>query len=144
MDESSVMLVKPSIKPLDEPMLNQVVEVLTHVPGLCAAYLHGSSLSGELHTDSDVDLALLPMPGNLLKPLERLALSSELESILHRPVDLGILSIRNLVFCKEVICKGKRLFAQDRLASDLFAAHALSMYAELQQQRKEVLDAYAA
>ena len=129
---------------LDTHVIEQVIQVLKKTPGLCAAYLHGSALSGNRHPESDIDIALLPFPGSNLTSLDRLALAAELEAIVHAPVDLGVLSQSNLVYCKEVICKGERLFTHDRLASDLFAAQALSMYVQLQRQRKEVIDAYAA
>jgi uncharacterized protein len=129
---------------IDRRQLAVAVEHLRGIAEIGAAYLHGSAARDALRPDSDIDLALLLQRGATLSPKLRLALTATLESVLRRPVDIGILSPTNLVFCKEVVCAGRLLFTRDQLASDLFAAHALSMYVELQERRKEVLDVYAA
>jgi len=67
-----------------------------------------------------------------------------LESVFHRPVDIGLLSTQNLVYSKEVALSGQQLFTTNPFESDRFMATSLSMYAELQMQRKEVLNAYRA
>ncbi len=122
--------------------LKQAQRILEKHPSILAAYLHGSTAKGTARPDSDVDIALLPNPGEHLPLKTRLGFAGELESSLGCPIDLGELSIRNLVYAKEVIENGKEIFTVNRFQSDLFMATALAMYAELQQQRKEVLDAY--
>ena len=122
----------------------KVQGVLEQYPAIMAAYLHGSTVKGTARPDSDVDLALLPNPGQRLPLKFRLECAGELESILGGTVDLGELSTRNLIYAKEVIANGQEIFTTNRFQSDLFMATALAMYAELQQQRKEVLHAYTA
>ena len=122
----------------------QVQRVLEHYPKILAAYLHGSIAKGTARPDSDVDIALLPNPGQHLPLKFRLECAGELESILGCPVDLGELSTGNLIYAKEVIANGQEIFTTNRFQSDLFMATSLAMYAELQQQRKEVLNAYTA
>ncbi len=124
--------------------LGQVQRMLKGQPSILAAYLHGSTAKGTARPDSDVDLALLPNPGEHLSLQFRLECAGELESILGCPVDIGELSSRNLVYAKEVIANGQEIFTTNRFQSELFMATSLAMYAELQQQRKEVLDAYTA
>ena len=97
-----------------------------------------------MHPNSDVDIALLPVSGKTLCLRDRLECASQIETIFGRPVDLGVLSTGNLVYAKEVIDHGTELFCRNRFRSDLFLTTSLSMYAELQQQRKEVLHAYSA
>lgn len=123
---------------------DQVHGVLKQYPAILAAYLHGSTAKGTARPDSDVDIALLPAPGQRLSLKFRLECGGELESILGCSVDLGELSTRNLIYAKEVIENGQEIFTTNRFQSDLFMATALAMYAELQQQRKEVLHAYTA
>ena len=124
--------------------LVQIQRVLEQHPAILAAYLHGSTAKGTARADSDIDIALLPLPGKRLPLKFRLECAGELESILGCPVDLGELSTRNLISAKEVIEHGQEIFTTNRLQSDLFMATSLAMYAELQQQRKEVLYAYTA
>ncbi len=110
---------------------------------ICAAFLHGSAAKGCLRPESDIDIAILPMPRTKISLMDRLSLAGELELILRRPVDLGVLSTSNLIYVKEVIEHGELLFTKDSFLSDRFTATALSMYADLQQDRKEVLHAYS-
>ncbi len=124
--------------------LEQVHRILKPYSSVLAAYLHGSTAKGSARPDSDVDIALLPTPGQRLPLKVRLECAGELESVLGCTVDIGELSTRNLIYAKEVIANGQEIFTTNRFQSDLFMATSLAMYAELQQQRKEVLDAYTA
>ena len=124
--------------------LTLVLRVLKQYPTILAAYLHGSTAKGTARPDSDVDIAVLPKPGQHVSLKTRLECAGELEGILGCPVDIGELSTRNVVYAKEVAAHGQEIFTTNRFQSDLFMATALAMYAELQQQRKEVLHAYTA
>ena len=118
--------------------------VLKQYPSILAAYLHGSTTKGTARPDSDVDIAILPEPGRHISLKVRLECAGELEGILGCPVDVGELSTRNLVYSKEVAVGGQEIFSSNRFESERFMATCLAMYAELQQQRNEVLDAYTA
>jgi uncharacterized protein len=61
-----------------------------------------------------------------------------------RPVDVGMLSTGNLVYAKEAVAHGRLFFERDPAARARFAMLVLSMYASLQESRREVLHAYAA
>jgi predicted nucleotidyltransferase len=124
--------------------LKEIAHILEANPKIEAAFLHGSMNKGTARSDSDVDIALLPVSHAKISTHERLLSAAQLEELLHRPIDLGILSSDNLIYAKEVIANGTELFTKNPLHSAMFIATALSMYAELQQQRKEVLHAYSA
>jgi hypothetical protein len=64
--------------------------------------------------------------------------------IFGRPVDLGILGTGNLVYAKEAITRGRLIAERDHAVTATFAMYVLSMYAALQEARREVLRAYAA
>ncbi|VGO13720.1 hypothetical protein PDESU_02277 [Pontiella desulfatans] len=119
-------------------------QILEKHPMILAAYLHGSTAKGTARQDSDIDIALLPEPGHRLPLRQRLEYAAELEAQLGAAVDVGELSSGNVVYAKEVVAHGREIFTRNRFKSDLFMATSLAMYAELQQQRKEVLDAYTA
>lgn len=129
---------------LDATLLDAVVSRLSRRPDVAAAYLLGSAAEGRLRADSDVDIAVLPMDPQGLPALERIRLAAELGSILGREVDLGILTTRNLVYAKEAVTRGRRIFDRDHTVTARFEMYALSMYASLQEARREVLRAYAA
>jgi predicted phage tail protein len=75
---------------------------------------------------------------------ERLSLTGELVRAFGRTVDLGVLSTTNVVYAKEAVANGRILFERDHRVTARFAMLALSMYASLQEARREVLRAYAA
>ncbi|MBU3665895.1 MAG: nucleotidyltransferase domain-containing protein [Chthoniobacterales bacterium] len=129
---------------LADSVLQGVADRLGQERAVAAAYLLGSAANGRLRADSDVDIALLPVRGAAISGLERVDLAADLELLLGRPVDLGILHTGNLVYAKEAVAHGKLLFERDRTARVRFGALVLSMYADLQENRREVIHAYAA
>lgn len=129
---------------LDTALLEAVVSHLSRQTHVAAAYLLGSAAEGRLRSDSDVDVAVLPLTPDGLPLLERLHLAAELSSIIGREVDLGVLTTRNLVYAKEAVTRGRLIFDRDHPVTARFEMYALSMYASLQEARQEVLRAYVA
>ena len=109
---------------------------------ILALYALGSAEAGTMRSDSDVDLAILVLPGSGFGALERAELGAEASMVLGRDVDLGELSSRNLVYAYEVIMKGRRLFERDEGQVSLIEAGLLGMFARFNEERREVLDAY--
>ena len=132
------------IHSVDIVVRNNIKEKLQQMSSICAVFIHGSAVKGSLRPDSDVDLAILPLSGERITADERMAMAGELAMLVGREVDLGILSTNNLVYAKEVIEHGELLFTKNTFFSECFVSTCLSMYADLQQDRKEVLYAYSA
>jgi predicted nucleotidyltransferase len=130
--------------PFDIPACEAARALLERHPAIDAAYMLGSAAAGRLRPDSDVDIAILARPRHMLSVPDRLALGAELSSIFTREVDLGVLTPANVVYAKEAVTHGRLIFARDRATAARFAMHTLSMYAALQEARREVLRAYAA
>jgi predicted nucleotidyltransferase len=129
---------------LDERALAVLRERLEREPVVAAVYLLGSAAAGRLRADSDLDIALLPARGSSILPEQRFALAADLEDLVGRVVDVGILSTANLVYAKEAVANGRVIFERDPAARARFVALVFSMYADLQENRREVLHAYAA
>lgn len=129
---------------LEPDLLRRLVARLEQEEHLAAVYLLGSAARGALRPDSDLDFALLPVHGRALAAGDRLLLAADLEDLAGRPVDVGVLSTANLVYAKEAVAHGRVIFERDRAARARFAMLVLSMYASLQESRREVLHAYAA
>jgi len=121
-----------------------LAEKLQQIPSVCAAFIHGSAVTGNLRSDSDLDIAILPVQGVRITVQERMAIGGDLESLIGRPVDIGIISTNNLVYAKEVVEHGELLFTRNAFFSECFLSTCLSMYVDLQQDRREVLYAYTA
>ena len=130
--------------PVNDRALAAAVAALASCDGVQTAYLLGSAASGRLRSDSDVDVAILPSRRSGLSVQDRLFLPAALARVFGRTVDLGVLSTANVVYAKEAVATGRVLFERDHDATARFAMLALSMYASLQEARREVLKAYAA
>lgn len=135
---------KPSSDTLGENVLTAMIPRLAQDEKIAAAYLLGSGAEGRLRTDSDVDIAILPVRGQSFSGRDRMELAAALTDIAGRTVDLGVLHTGNLVYAKEAVARGRVIFERDHAARVRFAALVLSMYADLQENRREVLHAYAA
>jgi len=129
---------------ISEPALTAAVDVLQRCEAVGAAYLLGSAAAGRMRGDSDVDVAILPSRSTGFTVEQRLALTAELARLFGRPVDLGVLSTANVVYAKEAVVHGRILFERSHHVTSRFAMLVLSMYASLQEARREVLRTYAA
>ncbi len=125
-------------------ILATTVEHLQSMPGLACAYVHGSFGTDRFRADSDVDVSLLFYPKLQPSRLVLMDYAGQVESRIGHAVHFGIMSTRNVVFVKEVIAKGRRIFCADKTYCDTFVMHALSMYVRLNEERYEVLKSYAA
>ena len=128
---------------LSKEVLDRIADRLARETSVAAAYVLGSSVEGRVREDSDVDIAVLPVRGHTLTPKQRLGLAADLGELAGREADVGLLSTANLVYAKEAVSRGLLFFERDPSARARFAMLVLSMYASLQETRREVLHAYA-
>lgn len=133
-----------TVNAITDQHVSGVVDVLRRCAAVEAAYLLGSAATGRLRADSDVDIAVLPRHRDPMSAADRFELMGRLVEVLGRPVDLGILTTSNVVYAKEAVATGRLIFERDHRLTARFAMLALSMYASLQEARREVLRAYAA
>ena len=128
---------------LNESQIQTLINIISELPGLMGIYIHGSVAKGTARPDSDLDIAILMHHQAVIDPEQFLAISGELQCRLpERPVQIGILSRKDVVFAKEVIAYGKRIYCADKTYCDTFAMYALSFYAELNEKRKNILRDY--
>ena len=123
---------------------NAIIRLLAADERIEAAYLLGSAAQGRLRPESDVDIAVMPARDKSLNAVERCLLAASLSLELGREVDLGLLSSANLVYARQAILTGHRLFARDAFRADLQAASLLGMYERFNLDRREVSNAYSA
>ena len=124
--------------------LSPVMPLFVQNSKIIAVYALGSVVRGELRRESDIDLALLLAPGATLSSAELVALSVQLAEILGRPVDLGLLSTRNLVYLRQAVLTGQRIYCRPFTQAALLVANGLGLYANFQDERREVMNAYTA
>ena len=117
--------------------------VLAHYPVAQAIYLFGSYGAGNAWPDSDADIALLLTPEQA-KAEQNMLLSRcrfDLEDALSKEVDLLNAREVSTVFQKEII-GGVRIYCADPYAADELEMLVISYYQGLNQERREILDAF--
>ncbi len=123
---------------------NEIVEECRRLEVVRAVYLLGSALKGTMRHDSDIDVALMLAENVASSRSALLDLGARLTLKLGHEVDLGIISSANLVYARQVILTGKRLYAKDQMSVEKREAELLGLYARFHEDRREVLDAYRA
>jgi len=102
--------------------------------------LLGSAVRGELRASSDIDIALIPAPRVTLSARDLMELAGRFADIAGRPVDLGVLSSRNLVYAHQAIMTGKRMWRRAGTSTELRIATLLGLYACFQFDGREVVE----
>ena len=127
------------------PHIQQAVvdRIRRGVPAVQAIYAYGSRFAGMVHAESDLDLALLLAPTTQISAFDLFQLSGDLEAIAGCPVDVTILDYnKSVVLCKEVVATGQPIFIADATTVAHFEMMTLSLYAQLSEERKPVIEAY--
>jgi len=127
--------------PISKQLQHELMARLEVLPGLVAAYLHGSATKGRLRKESDLDIALL-LAENRNSGANLSQLGADLELIVGRPVHLGVLSLDSLIYAAEVYQHGWELICLNREQHDRFFMRLLSTYADYNFARREVLSSY--
>ena len=103
-----------------------------------AIYLFGSMAANTVHDSSDIDLAFLPQES--LSNVLRWDIQQELADALGKAVDLVDLRVASTVMRLQVVTTGEVLYEGDSTKRAEFEMLALSMYARLNEERREILD----
>jgi predicted nucleotidyltransferase len=112
-------------------------------PDTQAIYLFGSYNTEDEKPDSDIDIALLlPVETSTkVKHKEWLALSMSLAKAAGKEkADLVNLQKASAVFRKEIIMADHRIYCADENAADEFEMLVISLYQQLQYERKSIIE----
>ena len=112
--------------------------LLAELPELQAAYVFGSEARGDSTPQSDIDLAILVPVA--LEAVARWELQEKLANLLRRDVDLVDLCTASAVMRASVLSDSRLLFDGAPTDRQLFEALALSDYARLNEERREILE----
>ncbi len=116
--------------------------VLKSYPDTQAIYLFGSYDTENQWPNSDIDIAvLLPIEtAKQVKYKEWFNLSVTLAAAVRRDkVDLVNMRKSNIVFRKEIVVADRRIYCADENAADEFEMLTLSLYQQLQEERKNII-----
>ena len=101
--------------------------------------LFGSYASGDIHINSDLDIAFYKQNCKYSSN-DLFLLSLELEKLVNIPVDLVNLSTASTVFRAEIFANGNVLSFKDEDILDEYHMNAFSMYARLNEERAEIFE----
>lgn len=118
--------------------------ILENFPEAQAIYLFGSYGTEDEWPESDVDIGVLlpPVQAKKKEPMVLSACRRSLEEYTGKNVDLVNLRQASTVFQKEITTTGRLIYLTDRYAVDEFEMLALSYYQKLNEERRELLDAF--
>ncbi|MFO7818330.1 MAG: nucleotidyltransferase domain-containing protein [Desulfovibrionales bacterium] len=119
-----------------------IIRIIGQDSRIIAAYLLGSAASGTMRGDSDVDLAVLVSDNESLSSMERLDLASDIALATGRVADIGEISPDNLVYSKEAVLGGKRIFIREGAEAEMKISRILGMYIVFNEARQEIINAY--
>lgn len=122
----------------------QINGVLQGYSEIAAVYLLGSAVRDEMRTDSDIDIALLPVYGKVISFQMRLDMAMQLQEKLGRSVDIGVIKSDNLIYASEAILTGKRIITLKEDYTKTAETNLLGCYLVFKEDRKEVENSYRA
>ncbi|MBD1400898.1 type VII toxin-antitoxin system MntA family adenylyltransferase antitoxin [Pelovirga terrestris] len=122
----------------------RISRVLATYPVIAAVYLLGSAAAGSMRDDSDIDIALLPADEQPISLQSRLEMAALLQAELHRVVDIGVITTKNLIYASEAIFKGRRIITVHKDYTEAMEARLLGCYLIFRQDRKVVEESYRA
>ena len=108
------------------------------IPGLLGIYIYGSFAENRLRPDSDIDIAFLTW--EKISAVDKWKIQEELASLLDIDIDLVDLKDASVVLRAEVVENGTRIYTQNEYECDNFEVTTYSMYADLNETRKDILN----
>lgn len=116
--------------------------LLKEIPDIVGIYLFGSQADGQLHDDSDYDIAFLTKAPRKFDAVYLFDLANKLATALSTEVDLVDVYAVSLDLRFEIVTKGKRIYCKDKTACDTFDMISISMYQRFEEERRSVVEAY--
>jgi uncharacterized protein len=119
---------------LEQTIMDLLIEKLS--PFLII--LFGSTVKGNIHSESDIDIAFLSDQQEYDK-YEIFMITQKLAAMLNRDVDLIDLSQASTVFQAQVVHTGKTIYCTDEQKKANYEVKTLKMYAKLNEERSDIL-----
>jgi hypothetical protein len=124
----------------DRPELSRLEKVFQKFPGIQAVYLFGSTASNKMHTESDLDLAILPEKQTLRG--HKLDILAELAREGFSDVDLVFLDTKDVVIKFESVRQNHLLYCAKEFDASAFFSLVLRQYFDFAPYLKIQREAY--
>lgn len=117
-------------------LFSRLASYLEARAGIILAYVFGSFLKGDLHEESDLDIAVLYKQVPNIQ--EQIAIQNDLTKLSGYEVDLAILNGASPVFIRQVLGKGCEIYCGDSKVKNLFIIRMLNEYDDLKYFRRSI------
>lgn len=108
------------------------------IPELLGIYIYGSFAEYRMRPDSDIDIAFLTW--KKISAIDKWKIQEELASLLDNDIDLVDLKDASVVLRAEIVENGTRIYTENEYECDNFEVTTYSMYADLNETRKDILN----
>lgn len=122
------------------PDLDHLEKVFRKYPDIQAAYLFGSTASGKLHAESDLDLAIVPKKTSMRE--KKLDLLADLAREGFCDVDLVFLDTKDVVIKFESVRQNHLLYCAKDFDANAFFSLTLRQYFDFLPYLKTQREAY--
>ena len=116
----------------------KISEFFEDRPEIIAVYLYGSMVTGKIHSESDIDIAVLFDRQKIPSPYELLDLQSNLGEFLNKETDLICLNEVSPILQKQVITKGKQIVVKEQHLLNHFIIKSFTDYVDLKIVREPI------
>ncbi|TVQ01777.1 MAG: nucleotidyltransferase domain-containing protein [Balneolaceae bacterium] len=113
----------------------KISDYISGLENVAVAFLFGSQLSGNVHPESDVDIAILFTSGNVPTNDMQLDLKDRLSRILKSEADVVVLNNASPIIKMQVLKNGKKIIELDRRAYVHFFVRTINEYDDLKRVR---------
>jgi uncharacterized protein len=115
-----------------------IIDVLTENLSPFLIVLFGSMVKGNVHNESDIDIAYLS-DNKVLDKYEIFMIAQDLAAKLGRDVDLIDLNLASTVFQAQIIHTEKVIYCTDEQKKAQYELKTLKMYTKLNEERFPIL-----
>lgn len=123
---------------MESTLVKKVCEALAKLGNIEAIYLFGSHAEGKANQYSDVDVAVLCAPDQVLTDLERLHLQQDLSDAIGQECDLIVLNGASPILVMQVLHKGKLIYLRHAKVLHRFVMVSITQYADFKKIREEM------
>ena len=117
---------------------NKIKVFFSNKPEIDVVYLFGSAVSGKLHTESDIDIAVLFQKNKTPSDMQLIEVKADLNVLMGKEVDLISLNQVSPILQMQVIKKGKKIIVQNDKRLSLFIIRAFTDYCDLKIIRRPI------
>jgi len=122
------------------PDLGKLTEVFKKYSAIQAVYLFGSAASGKIHSESDIDLGILPKNSSLRN--KKLDILADLTRQGFNNVDIVFLDTKDIVIRFEVIRQNHLIYSVKGFEASDFFSLTLRQYFDFMPYLKTQREAY--